>query len=63
MDKTDVNYTENLINAMIDYGLDDQWNDSDIIDMLIECGITEEDFKNYGFGDFVKAYFSDSEED
>ena len=48
---------------MINYGQEEAcWDDSEIIDRLIECGITEEDFKNCDYGDFVKAYFSDEEE-
>ena len=50
-------YTENLIEAMINYGEDNFWTDNDIIESLIDCGITEEDFKDCGYGDFVKEYF------
>jgi len=58
-----MDYKEKLIEVMINYGQEEAcWDDSEIIDRLIECGITEEDFKNCGYGDFVKAYFSDEEE-
>lgn len=51
-----------LIEAMINYGEDYFWSDSEIIDTLINCGITEEDFKDCGYGDFVKAYFNNGTE-
>lgn len=50
-------YTENLIEVMINYGEDNFWTDNDIIEYLIDCGIIEEDFKDCGYGDFVKEYF------
>lgn len=49
---------ENLINAVVEYGLSANWNDSEIIDTLVDCGVTEENFKDCGFGEFVKEYFS-----
>lgn len=49
---------ENLINAVVDYGQNANWNDSEIIDTLIDCGITEEDFKNCGYGEYAKEYFA-----
>jgi hypothetical protein len=55
-------YKKELIEAMVNYGQDSFWSDSEIIDMLIECGITEEDFKDCGYGDFTKAYFNDDTE-
>lgn len=48
---------KNLIDAMVIYGLDACWCDSEIIDELVGCGITEQDFKDCGYGDFVKEYF------
>lgn len=53
----------NLINTIIRHGQDATWCDSDIIEQLIECGLTEQDFIKYGFGDFVADYFKDPEED
>ena len=50
-------YTENLIEAVVNYGEDNFWDDSAIIDVLVDCGVTEEDFKNCGYWDFVKKYF------
>ena len=31
-------------------------HDGEIIDTLVDCGITEEDFKNCGYGEYVKEY-------
>lgn len=52
-----MDYTKELIVAMANYGQDNFWTDNDIIEALIDCGITEEDFKDCGYGDFVKEYF------
>jgi len=54
--KTDF-VTKNLITAMINYGSDAAWTDSDIIDALISVGITYTDFEVAGYGSFVKEYF------
>lgn len=50
---------KNLIDSLAAYALEHYWNDSDVIDMLIDCGITEQDFIECGYGNFVKGYFSD----
>ena len=52
----------NLINAMAAYGEENNWCDSDIIDALIEVGVTEADFKRTEHWDFVKSYFEEPEE-
>ena len=52
-------YTENLIEAMIKYGMDANWNDNDIIESLIDCGITEQDFRDCGYWSYVRAYFEE----
>lgn len=51
--------TEKLMDAMVEYAQEGAWNDSDCIEALLECGITEEDFKKYGKWDSVKEYFED----
>ena len=51
----------NLIDAMAAYGEENNWCDSDIIDALIEVGVTEEDFKRTEHWDFVKSYFEEPE--
>ena len=56
-------YRGELIEAMMNYGQDNVWDDNAIIETLIDCGITEEDFKDCGYGEFVKAYFDDCKED
>lgn len=55
--------TSNLIKAMVAYGLENSWCDSEIIDALVELGITHEDFLKAGAGDFVKSYFEDELEE
>ena len=50
---------KNLMNAMAAYGLEAGWTDADMIDALVECGITKSDFEKYGKGDFVKEYFEE----
>lgn len=56
----DLSIVKNLIKAMSDYGMEYSWTDSDIIDTLIDCGITKQDFIDCGYGDFVKNYFKNS---
>ena len=53
---------ENLIKAMIEYALENSWSDSDVIDTLVGCGITEQDFIRCGYGDFVKEYFKNEQQ-
>lgn len=60
--KVELEICKNLVDAMVSYGLEACWCDSEIIDALIECGITEEDFVRCGYGDFVKNYFAECEE-
>lgn len=55
--------TSELIKAMVAYGLENSWCDSEIIDALVELGITHEDFLKAGAGDFVKNYFEDEPEE
>ena len=50
---------KNLIAVMAEYGMNHCWNDNDIIETLVDCGITEDDFKACGYGDFVSKYFCD----
>lgn len=57
--KEEVSPEKKLIEAMCEYGLDNSWNDSEVIDALTECGITQDDFVKHGYGDFVKDYFED----
>lgn len=53
------NVVKNLIKAMSEYALENQWCDSEAIDALVECGITEQEFIACGYGDFVKDYFKE----
>ena len=53
----------NLIDAAIREGQEATLCDSEIIERLIDCGLTEENFIEYGFGDFVADYFKDPDWD
>ena len=53
----------NLINTVIRHGQASTWCNSEIIEQLIDCGLTEKDFIKYGFGDFVADYFKNPDED
>lgn len=53
------NVVKNLIFAMFEYALENQWSDSEAIDTLVDCGITEQEFIACGYGDFVKDYFKE----
>lgn len=50
---------KNLIIAVTEYALVYNWSDGDAIDTLVDCGITEQDFIDCGYGDFVREYFAD----
>lgn len=51
----------NLIDAVAKYGAEASWADNDIIDSLVDMGVTQEDFVQCGLGDFVKEYFDESD--
>ena len=55
-----MDYTNNLIEAMINYGENACWCDSEIIETLIDCGITEQDFIDCGYGEYTKEYFKNN---
>ena len=52
-----MDYTNNLIEAMINYGENACWCDNEIIETLIDCGITEQDFIDCGYGEYTREYF------
>lgn len=52
----------NLIDAVAKFGMESNWCDSDIIETLMDCGVTKEDFKRYGFWEFAQPYFEDKED-
>lgn len=52
------NVIKNLIDAVVEYGQSANWDDSEIIDTLVDCGITEENFNDCGYGEFVREYFA-----
>lgn len=45
-----------LIDAMLQYGLAQAWGDIEVIEALLELGITEEDFKEADYGEFFRNY-------
>lgn len=51
--------TEKLMDAVAEYGMESGWSDRDVIDALVECGVTYDDFKKYGKEEFVKGYFEE----
>lgn len=59
----DRNVIANLINAVIRDGQEATLCDSDIIETLIDCGLTEKDFIDYEFGDFVADYFREPDKE
>ena len=48
---------ENLINVMVAYAMESGWSDTDIIEQLVTCGITEADFEAFGYEEYAKEYF------
>lgn len=53
------NVVNNLITAMFNFAFENQWCDSEAIDALVGCGITEQEFIACGYGHFVKDYFKE----
>ena len=47
----------NLIAAMREYASASAWTDGEFIDALVQLGVTQEDFRRAGMGDFAKDYF------
>ena len=56
------NVITNLINTIINDNRAATWNDSEIIEKLIDCGLEKQDFIQYGFEDFVEDYFNDDDD-
>ena len=59
----DSNVIANLIDTIIKDNRAATWNDSEIIEKLLNCGLKEQDFIQYGFEDFVANYFNDDDND
>ena len=57
------NIIANLIDTIIKDNRAATWSDSEIIDKLIDCGLEEKDFVEYGFEDFVEDYFNNDDND
>ena len=45
-----------LIESMSDYALECGWVEPYLVKKLMDCGITLNDFKDCGYGEFVKEY-------
>lgn len=56
---TEFSTTKRLIEAMADYALEYAWSDNDLIEALENCGITQQDFIDCGYGNFVKKYYNE----
>lgn len=57
----DSNVIYNLIKTIIRDNKDAYWSDSEIIEKLLGCGLTKQDFIQYGFEDFVADYFNEED--
>jgi len=53
---------EGLIKAMIAYGMEHSWSDSEIVHALTELGVTYDDFCRAGARGFVKDHFEAPDE-
>ena len=53
---------EGLIKAMVAYGMEHSWSDSEIVHALTELGVTYDDFCRAGARGFVKDYFEAPDE-
>lgn len=53
---TEPNAADNLIKAMVAYGMEHSWSDGEIIHALTELGITHDDFCHAGAQDFITGY-------
>lgn len=52
-----------LIDAVMEFGMANNWCDSDVICSLTSFGLTYQDFIQAGYKDFFKDYFEDSVEE
>lgn len=51
----------NLIDAISEYSLMDNWTELYLMEMLLSCGLTKGDFELTGYLDFYKEYFEEKE--
>ena len=51
----------NLIDAISEYSLMDNWTELYLMEMLLSCGLTKDDFELTGYLDFYKEYFEEKE--
>lgn len=56
LETVEPNAADNLIKAMIAYGMEYSWSDGEIIHALTDLGITYDDFCHAGAQDFAKDY-------
>lgn len=45
---------KNLIRAVSEYALENNWTDRDMVNALIEMGVKKEDFEANGYGEFIR---------
>ena len=50
----------NLIEAMSEYSLMDNWTELYLMEMLLSCGLFRDDFEMAGYLDFYKEYFEEA---
>ncbi len=50
---------KNLIKAVMDYAMEVNWTDTEAIESLVTMGITQKDFEDCGYGEYVSEYFAE----
>lgn len=51
-----ISVVKNLIAAVVAYGADSAWCDSDIVDALYGLGVSDDDMKACGYGEYIDNY-------
>lgn len=52
--------TKNLIEAVSDFALMDNWTEVYLMETLLCCGLVKEDFDDAGYLDFYEEYFDEA---
>lgn len=57
--KEDFTIFKSLIKAVMDYAMEVNWTDTEAIESLVTMGITQKDFEDCGYGEYISEYFAE----
>ena len=61
--KENMDSVHNLIDAMSKYGMENNWTDTEVLDALVQVGVSQDDFNKAGYASSVKEYFAEQSDD